>query len=235
MKRLLDIAVAAAGLVVTAPLLAVLAAAIKLDSPGPALFVQTRVGRNRRPIRVAKLRTMVADPVRAASDERDGLEVAAAGDPRITRVGAVLRRTKLDELPQLWNVLVGDMSLVGPRPEVPHYVAGYRPEWQRLLTVRPGLTDAASLVFRDEERLLALARDRRRAYTDVVMPMKLALAVDGLAHSSVLHDLGVIARTALAVVRPRDPADDPVIRDAIRRIDELNHHEGHPGPQESQP
>jgi lipopolysaccharide/colanic/teichoic acid biosynthesis glycosyltransferase len=222
MKRLLDIAVAAAGLVVTAPLLAVLAAAIKLDSPGPVLFVQTRVGKDRRPIRVAKLRTMVADPVRAARDERDGLEVAAAGDPRITRVGAVLRRTKLDELPQLWNVLVGDMSLVGPRPEVPHYVAGYRPEWQRLLTVRPGLTDAASLAFRDEERLLALARDRRRAYTDVVMPMKLALAVDDLAQRSVRHDLGVIARTALAIVRPRDPADDPVIREAIRRIEELN-------------
>jgi lipopolysaccharide/colanic/teichoic acid biosynthesis glycosyltransferase len=235
MKRLLDIAVAAAGLVVTAPLLAVLAAAIKLDSPGPALFVQTRVGRDRRPIRIAKLRTMVADPARAARDERDGLEVAAAGDPRITRVGAVLRRTKLDELPQLWNVLVGDMSLVGPRPEVPHYVAGYRPEWQRLLTVRPGLTDAASLAFRDEERLLALARDRRRAYTDVVMPMKLALAVDGLAHSSVLHDLGVIARTALAVIRPRDPADDPVIREVIRRIDELNHQDRHRGRQESQP
>ena len=223
MKRLFDIAVAAAGLVVTAPLLAVLAAAIKLDSPGPALFVQTRVGKDRRPIRVAKLRTMVVDPPRTARDERDGLEVAAAGDPRITRVGALLRRTKLDELPQLWNVLVGDMSLVGPRPEVPHYVAGYRPEWQRLLTVRPGLTDAASLAFRDEERVLALARDRRRAYTDVVMPMKLALAVDGLAHNSVLHDLGVIARTALAIVRPRDPADDPVIREAIRRIEELNH------------
>lgn len=238
MKRLLDIAVAAAGLVVTAPLLAVLAAAIKLDSPGPALFVQTRVGRNRRPIRVAKLRTMVSDPESgdgAARDRRDGLEVAAAGDPRITRVGAVLRRTKLDELPQLWNVLVGDMSLVGPRPEVPHYVAGYRPEWQRLLTVRPGLTDAASLAFRDEERLLALARDRRRAYTDVVMPMKLALAVDGLARSSVLHDLGVIARTALAVVRPRDPADDPVIREVIRRIEELNHQDGHRAHQERQP
>ncbi|HMG52755.1 MAG TPA: sugar transferase, partial [Kofleriaceae bacterium] len=139
MKRLLDVTLAAIGLAVSGPLLAVLAAAIKLESPGPALFVQTRVGRHRRPIQVAKLRTM-----RVAADH-DGLEVTAAGDPRVTRVGAVLRRTKLDELPQLWNVLRGDMSIVGPRPEVPHYVAGYRPEWQRLLTVRPGLTDAASV------------------------------------------------------------------------------------------
>ena len=216
MKRLLDVTLAAIGLAVSGPLLAVLAAAIKLESPGPALFVQTRVGRHRRPIQVAKLRTM-----RVAADH-DGLEVTAAGDPRVTRVGAVLRRTKLDELPQLWNVLRGDMSIVGPRPEVPHYVAGYRPEWQRLLTVRPGLTDAASLAFRDEEHLLSLARDRGRAYTDIVMPMKLQLAVDDLARSSVLHDLEVIARTALAIVRQRDPSADPVVREAIRRIEELN-------------
>jgi len=216
MKRLLDVTLAAVGLAVSGPLLAILAAAIKLESAGPALFVQTRVGRHRRPIQVAKLRTMRVDA------GHDGLEVTAAGDPRVTRVGAVLRRTKLDELPQLWNVLRGDMSIVGPRPEVPHYVAGYRPEWQRLLTVRPGLTDAASLAFRDEERLLSLARDRGRAYTDIVMPMKLQLAVDDLARSSVLHDLELIARTALAIVRQRDPSDDPVVREAIRRIEELN-------------
>jgi lipopolysaccharide/colanic/teichoic acid biosynthesis glycosyltransferase len=219
MKRLLDVALAATGLVVCGPLLVALAAAVRLESPGPALFFQTRVGRHRRPIRVAKLRTMVADA------ERAGPAVTAGGDPRVTRVGAMLRRTKLDELPQLWNVLRGDMSIVGPRPEVPHYVAAYRPEWQPLLAVRPGLTDVASLTFRDEERLLSLARDPGRAYTEVVMPMKLQLAVDDLARSSVLHDLAVIARTALAVVAPRDPRgpdDAPVIREAARRIEELN-------------
>jgi lipopolysaccharide/colanic/teichoic acid biosynthesis glycosyltransferase len=208
-RRLLDIALASAGLAVGGPLLAALAAAVKLDTPGPALFKQTRVGRDFRPITIFKLRTMTVDA--------SGAQITAAGDRRVTRVGALLRRTKLDELPQLWNVLRGDMSIVGPRPEVPRYVSQYRDEWRALLSVRPGLTDIASLTFRDEERLLALAHDRERAYTEIVMPLKLGLALSDLPAQSVAHDLAVIARTALAVVRPR-PDVDPIIREAERRI-----------------
>jgi lipopolysaccharide/colanic/teichoic acid biosynthesis glycosyltransferase len=215
-NRLLDVAIAGAGLILAGPMMLGLAAAVKLDSPGPALFVQTRVGRGKKPIRVAKFRTMVVDA------ERRGPVVTAARDPRITRVGALLRKAKLDELPQLWNILRGEMSIVGPRPEVPRYVEKYRPEWQKLLSVRPGLTDLASLTFRDEESLLALAHDRERAYTEVVMPMKLELALRGVEQRNVLFDLAVIARTAAAVVRRRELRDDPVITEARRRIERLN-------------
>lgn len=144
MKRALDVAVAAAGLVVAAPVLAALAVAVKLDSPGPALFFHTRVGRGRRPIRVAKLRTMVADA------DRRGPAVTAGGDRRVTRVGALLRRTKLDELPQLWNVLRGDMSLVGPRPERPQFVAELSeqiPYYGLRHCVKPGMTGWAQLRY----------------------------------------------------------------------------------------
>src|SRR4051794_19065139 len=123
MKRVLDVTLAGGALLLGAPLLAVLAAAVKLDSPGPAMFVQTRIGRGGRPSRIVKLRTMTAGGEGAA-------QITAGGDKRITRIGALLRKTKLDELPQLWNVVRGDMSIVGPRPEVPDYVARYRPEWR---------------------------------------------------------------------------------------------------------
>jgi lipopolysaccharide/colanic/teichoic acid biosynthesis glycosyltransferase len=212
-RRAIDIAVAGVGLAASGPMLLALAAAVRLTSPGPALFVQTRVGRGRRPIRVFKLRTMVAG-------ERTGIEVTAASDPRITPLGALLRKTKLDELPQLWNVLRGDMTIVGPRPEVPRYVERYRPEWAKLLTVRPGITDLASLTFRDEESLLALANDREHAYTQVVMPLKLGLALEGLERGGFRHDLGVIARTALAVLH-RNP-EHPVFAEARRKIEQLN-------------
>ncbi len=211
-KRAFDLAIGATGLVMTAPVVGLLAVAVKLDSPGPALFRQTRIGRSEKPFRLVKLRTMTVD--------NDGTQVTAAGDRRITRVGAFLRRTKLDELPQLWNVVRGDMSIVGPRPEVPRYVAHYRAEWKKLFTVRPGLTDLASLVFRDEERLLALASDRERAYTEVVMPLKLRLALAGIARESIADDLAVIARTAVAVVRGTR-ADDQILVEAARQIEDL--------------
>jgi lipopolysaccharide/colanic/teichoic acid biosynthesis glycosyltransferase len=215
MKRLLDVTLAGVALVLGAPLLTVLAVAVKLDTRGPALFVQTRIGRGERPFRIVKLRTMT-------TGEHAAAQVTAAGDPRITRLGALLRKTKLDELPQLWNVVRGDMSIVGPRPEVPRYVEHYRPEWMRLFSVRPGLTDLASLAFRDEELLLDLADDRERAYLRVVMPMKLDLALEGLEHASLLADLSVIAQTAVAVVRRSRPTPNPIFLEAARRIAELN-------------
>jgi len=213
-KRVVDLALACAGLAFSAPVLAVLVAAVKLDSSGPALFTQTRIGRDRLPFRIVKLRTMATSTV-------SGTQITATGDRRITRVGRLLRATKLDELPQLWNVVRGDMSIVGPRPEVPHYVATYRPQWAALFQVRPGLTDLASLTFRDEERLLGLARDRERAYTEVIMPMKLELALEGLSHQSVIADLAIMARTALAVAR-RTRRPDPILVEAERRIAALN-------------
>lgn len=215
MNRILDIAIAGTALIVTAPLVLGLAAAVKLDSPGPAFFRQTRVGRGKQPIRITKLRTMVTDA------ERRGSQVTAAGDPRVTRVGALLRRTKLDELPQLWDVLRGDMSLVGPRPEVERYVVRYRPEWERIFTVRPGVTDLASLVFRNEEQLLSLAADREHAYTEVIMPMKIALALESIDAASLREDLRVIMRTIAAVVGRADPRGEQLLAEARRRIAQL--------------
>jgi len=214
MNRIVDVGVAAGGLAISLPLLVVLALIVKLDSPGPAFFVQTRVGKRRRPFRLVKLRTMTAGAPGAA--------ITARQDPRITRVGALLRRTKLDEVPQLWNVLRGQMSLVGPRPEVPEYVEKYRAEWEPLFSVRPGLTDTASLTFRDEEHLLGMARDRERAYLEILLPPKLALALQDVRGRSLLHDVRVILRTAASVVRPKRADEDPVVLDVIRRILELN-------------
>jgi lipopolysaccharide/colanic/teichoic acid biosynthesis glycosyltransferase len=192
------------------------ALAIKLDSPGPVFFTQTRVGRGHKPIRVVKFRTM------RPQAERLGPAITATADPRITRIGEILRKTKLDELPQLWNVLRGEMAIVGPRPEVPRYVDHYRPAWKRLVDERPGLTDLGSIVFRDEERLLAEARDRERAYMEIVMPMKLALALQGLEAKSLRNDLAVIARTAAAIVRGHDPASATFVEEARRQIEQLN-------------
>jgi lipopolysaccharide/colanic/teichoic acid biosynthesis glycosyltransferase len=215
-KRALDVAIAGTALAAGAPLLALASVAIRLESRGPVLFRQKRVGRDKQPIETLKLRTMVADA------DKQGAQITASGDPRITRVGRMLRKTKLDELPQLWNVIRGDMSLVGPRPEVPRYVAQYRPEWQRLFTVRPGITDLASITFRDEESLLALARDRDRAYREVIMPAKLALALEGVDHSSVGYDLRIIARTALSILRIQSPREAAVLAEVRERIAAMN-------------
>ena len=215
-RRLLDLALGVPALLVSAPVIAVAATLVKLDSPGPAFFVQTRVGRGRRPLRIYKLRSMVHGA------EGKGPAVTASSDDRITRVGRLLRKTKLDELPQLYNVVKGEMSLVGPRPEAPRYVEKYKPEWLPLLDVRPGITDLASLVFRDEEQLLSQAHDRERSYVQAVMPAKLQVALEGVQHSSVVYDLGILLRTALAVVRP-GALEHPALRQSAQAIDRLNH------------
>jgi len=197
-KRLFDVALSAAGLVLLSPVLATIALWVRRDSPGPALFRQERVGRGGVVFRIHKFRTMANDPGRT---ER-ALTIGA--DPRITRAGRFLRRTKLDELPQLIDVLLGDMSLVGPRPEVPHYVATY-PEAIRakVLSVRPGITDTASLKFRNESELLAGAADPEREYREVVLPAKLRLAVDYVDHATLAGDLRLLGRTVRALVTSR--------------------------------
>jgi len=189
-----DVAVAACGLLVLAPLLVALAVWIRLDSPGPALFRQERVGRSGKAFRIHKFRTMHEAAPGA------GPAITVGADPRITRAGAFLRRHKLDELPQLIDVLRGDMSVVGPRPEVPRYVATYPPALRiKVLSVRPGITDPASLQFRDESALLARAADPEREYREVVLPQKLRLAADYVDTASLGGDLRLIAATLRAL------------------------------------
>ncbi|WP_457427092.1 sugar transferase [Roseateles sp. P5_E7] len=195
-KRIFDVTCSALGLLLLSPLLLLIAIWIKLDSPGPALFRQTRIGRFGVPFTIHKFRTMLV---------QKGAEITVGADPRITRAGHVLRATKLDEFPQLWDVLRGAMSLVGPRPEVPHYVAMYPPALREIvLSVRPGITDPASLKFRDESELLAKAADPEREYVNIVMPIKLQLAADYVRHASFAGDLRLILAT-LRAMRPDAP------------------------------
>lgn len=201
-QRLVDVLVSLVALVVLAPLLAVLAILVRLDSPGPVLFRQQRVGRHFRPFAIVKLRTMVPD---AAGR---GAAITAGGDSRVTRVGRVLRAAKLDELPQFWNVLKGDMSIVGPRPEVPRYVEQFRTDFEEILRVRPGITDLASVVYRHEEDVLARAADPEAAYVAEVLPAKLELARDYVRRRSLRLDLAIIGRTVLALFDRRRPTDD---------------------------
>ena len=193
-KRLFDALAAAIGLLLLAPVLLAVAIAVRLDSPGPVFFRQERVGRGGRTFRIHKFRTMHVDaPSR-------GPAITVGVDPRITRVGHFLRGHRLDELPQLIDVLWGDMSLVGPRPEVPRYVEHYPAEMRaKVLSVRPGITDPASLEHLDEATLLASASDPEREYVQVILPRKLALQADYAARATLASDLKVIARTLRAV------------------------------------
>jgi len=174
LKRILDIMGAGAGLICFAPFLAVIAIAIKLASPGPVFFRQERVGLNGRIFRIYKFRSMRED------SHINGTSLTVGGDQRVTRLGAFLRRHKLDELPQLINVLTGGMSLVGPRPEVKEYVDLFPREYARVLTVRPGITHQGTLMFRNEEAILADAPDPRARYMRFVMPLKLKIYQDHL-------------------------------------------------------
>ena len=197
-KRAFDLIVAALALLLLAPLLLALALWIKLDSKGPALFRQERVGRHGRLFRIHKLRTMVHDPANA------GPQITVGADARITRAGAWLRRRKLDELPQLIDVLAGNMSLVGPRPEVPQYVALYPPGLRdQVLALRPGITDPVSLAHADESELLARAADPEHAYVQVLLPAKLLAAAAYAETATLGSDLGVLWRTLLLLRRRR--------------------------------
>ena len=193
-KRAMDIVVSAAALCVLWPVLALIALAIVVDDPGPVFYRQVRVGRGGRPFRIFKFRTMVVDA------DRKGLSITVGRDSRITRVGALLRKTKLDELAQLINVLCGQMSFVGPRPEVPRYVELYTPYQRQVLLVRPGITDYASIAYRNENDLLAGADDPERMYIETIMPDKIELNMKYLREISPLTDVRLILRTVLAVI-----------------------------------
>ncbi len=192
-KRLFDLAAAGTGLLVLAPLLAAIGLLILVEDGRPVFFRQERVGRDGRPFRIWKFRTMVRDA------ERRGTAITVGRDPRITRIGHWLRRFKLDELPQLWNVVRGEMSLVGPRPEVPRYVALYTPEQRRVLALVPGITDPASIAYRDEAALLAESDDPERLYVERIMPDKIRINLDYAARRSLWSDLRVILETLVKI------------------------------------
>jgi lipopolysaccharide/colanic/teichoic acid biosynthesis glycosyltransferase len=196
-KRAFDIVFAAAGLLAVFPLFIIVALLIKCDSSGPVFFKQQRMGRGFRPFRIYKFRTMRKD------SELRGRLVTVGEDPRITRVGRLLRQAKIDELPQLINILKGEMSFVGPRPEVPRFVELFRREYAEILTVRPGITDLASLKYRDEAGLLAEAEDPEEEYVTHVLPDKIRLAKEYLQRSSLLFDLRLIFATIFELLERR--------------------------------
>jgi lipopolysaccharide/colanic/teichoic acid biosynthesis glycosyltransferase len=188
-KRLFDIVFSFSMLLVLSPILIAIVIAVILDSRGGAFFGQTRVGKNEKPFKLWKFRTMRPD------SEHKGQLTIGARDARITKVGFVLRKYKIDELPQLWNVLVGEMSMVGPRPEVPRYVAMYNAEQKMVLSVKPGITDYASLLYFEESELLAKSANPEQTYISEVMPAKLRLNLDYIRSNSFGGDLRIIAQT----------------------------------------
>lgn len=194
-KRLFDICCSAIGIIILGPVFFVLWIAVKLESKGPAFFLQTRVGKNNLDFRLYKFRTMYLN-----SEARGQLTVGMR-DPRITKVGYILRKYKLDELPQLFNVLLGDMSLVGPRPEVRKYVNLYNDEQMKVLSVRPGITDVASIQFINENELLASAENPEEYYINIIMPQKLALNLSHINSSLLLKDVGLILKTIFKIFR----------------------------------
>ena len=193
-KRTFDILVAAASLLLLSPLMVAAALLIKCDSKGPVFFKQERIGRGFRPFLIYKFRTMRQD------FNHKVRQITVGADPRITRIGAFLRKTKIDELPQLINVLKGDMSFVGPRPEVRQYVQAFQKDYEEILKVRPGITDLASLKYRDEASLLAKAKDPEEEYVTHVLPDKIRLAKDYLQRSSFLFDLSLIVKTLFRIL-----------------------------------
>lgn len=194
MKRALDVSLAAVLLILLAPILLMLALCIKLTSPGPVFYRGIRTGRFGRPFRIFKFRTMVVNA------EQLGGPSTADDDQRITKTGRLLRKYKLDELPQLLNVLLGEMSLVGPRPEVPHYTALFNEEEKAILSVRPGITDWASLWNSDEGALLAGSNDPEKLYLEKIRPIKVRLQLEYVRNQSLRTDLQILIQTATKLV-----------------------------------
>ena len=197
MKRLFDIVASGLGLIVLSPLFFILAIWIKLDSKGPVFYRQVRVGRNNKDFRIFKFRSM-----RVGAD-KGSLVTIGGHDPRVTRSGYFIRKFKFDELPQLINVFIGDMSLVGPRPEVRHYVDYWTPSQIHVLDVRPGITDPASIKFRNENELMEKAEDPEKFYIGVIMQEKIKLYLEYVEKHSFLYDIGLIFKTFWVIVSER--------------------------------
>jgi len=192
LKRLFDVVCSVIGLVVLSPVLLGAGLGTVIDSGWPMIFRHRRVGRKGRVFYLYKFRTM--------RPGGGGALITVRGDSRVTRVGRILRKTKIDELPQLWNVLLGNMSLVGPRPEIPEYVEQFKARYERILAIRPGITDLASIRFRNEEEVLAASREPLREYVERVLPLKLDLADEYIRTASFSGDLSILLRTAFVTV-----------------------------------
>jgi lipopolysaccharide/colanic/teichoic acid biosynthesis glycosyltransferase len=192
-KRLLDLVVASVGLILLAPVLLVAGILIRLGSSGPVFYRGNRIGKDARPFRMFKFRTMVVNA------DQMGSALTHGGDPRVTQVGRILRKWKIDEIPQLINVVRGEMSLVGPRPESPGYVQHYTPAQRQVLQVKPGMTGPTQVQFRHEETLLSRYTDREEAYIKTIMPQKLALDLEYIKDHCFLSDLALIVQTFRAV------------------------------------
>ena len=197
-KRIFDIIVSLIGLIVLSPLFIIIAIAIALESKGGVFYKQIRVGKDGKPFKLLKFRSMYVGA------DKKGLLTVSGRDPRITRVGYFIRKFKLDELPQLINVLKGDMSLVGPRPEVPKYVELYTDEQKEVLSVRPGITDPASIKFRNENDLLAQADDPEKFYIEKIMPEKIKISIDYIRKRNFFTDLGIIFKTVFSIFGKND-------------------------------
>lgn len=197
MKRAFDIIASGLGLIVLSPLFLVLAIWIKLDSKGPVFYRQVRVGYKNKDFRIFKFRSM-----RVGAD-KGSLVTIGGHDPRVTRSGYFIRKFKFDELPQLINVFLGDMSFVGPRPEVRHYVDYWTPEQMHVLDVRPGITDPASIKFRNENELMEKAEDPEKYYIEVIMQEKIKLYLEYVEKHSFLYDIGLIFKTFWVIVSER--------------------------------
>ncbi|HEX3017588.1 MAG TPA: sugar transferase [Caproicibacter sp.] len=193
-KRVFDVVVSALILLILSPFLLILALAVKLDSPGPVFYRQVRVGRYNQDFKIYKFRTMVQNA------DKIGPPLTMGKDPRITRVGSLIRKLRLDEFSQLLNVLNGSMSLVGPRPEVRRYVDAYTPEYMATLLIRPGITATSSIAFKDEDKLLNSGGDPEKIYVEKILPPKMALNLEYMKHISVLHDIKIMFQTVAAVI-----------------------------------
>jgi lipopolysaccharide/colanic/teichoic acid biosynthesis glycosyltransferase len=194
-KRLFDILMSLIGIIILSPVFILISLLIKLDSKGPVMFKQIRVGRGERNFKILKFRTMVTDA------EQKGAQITVGRDSRITRVGHFLRKSKLDEIPQLINVLKGDMSLVGPRPEVPKYTRYYNSSQKRIFEIRPGITDLASIKYRDENEILAKSDRPEETYIEEIMVDKLKLNLQYLSEMSLLTDIKIIFMTLLKIIK----------------------------------
>ncbi|MDB6027487.1 MAG: sugar transferase [Verrucomicrobiales bacterium] len=189
LKRIYDLTFSLIGLILLGPCLMFLALAIRLSDGGPAFFRQRRIGLKGKPFKILKFRTMIVDA------EKQGLSITRDGDSRVTNIGRFLRKTKLDELPQLWNVFKGEMSLVGPRPEVPRYVECYTPEQSEVLQLKPGITDLATLAFRNEEDLLSRASNVEAFYVSYCLPEKISLNLEYAKRANLWEDTKIILQT----------------------------------------
>ena len=193
-KRIFDFFAALIGIIILSPILLIVSIAIKMDSTGDILFLQKRVGKDGKEFNIYKFRTMVTDA------EKLGKQITVGKDNRITKVGAFLRKYKIDELPQLFNVLKGDMSLVGPRPEVPKYVALYNEEQRKVLSVRPGITDLASLKYSDENDILGKVENPEEYYINVIMKDKLTLNLEYIEKSNLFFDISLVIKTIIKCI-----------------------------------